>query len=152
MALSIVNGNAYAFCNIELSTPLPIAGIKSINYKDNLTRQMVRGTASVPIGLTRGKYEASGDIEFYLAAAQLAVFNSPGWRMLQTAMTVSYGPNDNGLMCVDIIPVAFYGELEASQSEGDEPLTRKCSLIIPNQILWDGMPSVIETFSLIAVA
>jgi len=150
--ISAVNGNAYAFCNIELWTPLPIAGIKAVNYKDSLGRKEVRGTLSVPIGTTRGNYTASGDIEFYLHAGVIAVTSIPGWRQAQNTLVINYGPNDFGLITTDTIPVCFFTEYSADQSEGEDALTRKLGLMIPQQILWNGVPSIIEPFAFIAIA
>lgn len=151
-AIELIPGQTFSFVSIETYLPLPVAGIKSINYKDNLTRKAVRGTSSVQIGLTQGQYEASGEIEVYLRAAVLAGLFVPGVRQVPRDIVVTYGPNGDGLMCVDTLPSVFFGDIDASQSEGDDPLTRKFSLIIPQQILWNGFPTLIETFSLIAVA
>ena len=151
-AIELIPGQTFSFVSIETYLPLPVAGIKTISYKDNLTRKAVRGTSSVQIGLTQGQYEASGEIEVYLRAAILAGLFTPGVRQVPRDIVVTYGPNGDGLMCVDTLPNVLFGDIDASQSEGDDPLTRKFSLIIPQQILWNGSPTLIETFSLIAVA
>lgn len=152
----VVNGNYYAFVDIQLRIQgLLFAGLKAVNYKDNLTRKKVRGTARVALGLTAGHYEANGDITMYLDAFTLLCSTlGPGWRQLPISMSISYGPNV-GLsvpLVTDIIPAAYFGEVEASQGEGEDPLTRKYSLHIPGQILWNGVPSIIETSTLQAVA
>lgn len=151
-AFELIPGNTFAFANIETYTPLPTAGIKRISYKDNLTRGDVYGTGSVQIGLTRGKYKASGEIEVYLKAAILAGWLGPGIRQAPRPIVITYGPNGDGLMNVDTIPVAFIGDIDGDQNEGDDAITRKFSLIIPQQILWNGSPTIIETFTSIAVA
>lgn len=152
----LINGNYFAFPDIELRFDgLLFAGVKAINYDDSLSRAKVRGTASVPLGLTKGRYEAKGDIEFYLDAANLLITTlGPGWRQVPGAISVTYGPNlgMNLPLVTDIIPAVYLGDLTASNSEGDDPLTRKFTLHIPGQILWNGLPSIIETSTLQAVA
>jgi hypothetical protein len=151
-AFEIIPGNTFAFVNIETYSPLPTAGIKRISYKDNLTRGDVYGTGSVQIGLTRGKYKASGEIEVYLKAAILAGWLGPAIRMAPRPIVITYGPNGDGMMNVDTLPVCFIGDIDGDQNEGDEAITRKFSLIIPQQILWNGAPTIVETFTAIAVA
>ena len=156
-ANTTVNGNSYSFVQIEsYFGVLPIAGIKDITYNDDLKRKAVYGTASVQIGLTRGVYEADGSIDFYLNAFNVGLIQQfgIGFRQVQTTLVVSYGPTDNGLIVVDTIPQCLIGKIDASNPQSDEggPITRKVSLYIPNQILWNGTASVFETFPLIAVA
>jgi hypothetical protein len=151
-ATELLPGQTFSFVQIETYLPVPIAGIKRLSYKDNLTRKGVWGTQSVQIGLTRGKYEASGEIEVYLRTAALAFFSQAALRTTPNTMTVMYGPNGDGLTISDVIPQYLIGDIDADQSEGDEALTRKFSLIIPQQILWNGKPTFIETFGAIAIA
>lgn len=151
-ATELIPGQTFAFTTIETFLPLPIAGIKRISYKDNLGRKDVYGTASVQIGLTRGQYKASGEIELYLRAAILAGLFTPGVRQIPRNIVVSYGPNGDGLTCTDTLPSVLFGDIDEDHSEGEDPLTVKFSLIIPQQILWNGAPTVIETFSAIAIA
>jgi hypothetical protein len=156
-ANATVNGNSYSFVQIETYFGvLPIAGIKDISYNDDLKRADVYGTASVQIGLTRGTYKAEGSIDFYLNAFSVGLVAQfgIGFRQIQTTLVVSYGPTDNGLIVVDTLPMVLIGKIDAANPQSDEggPITRKVGLIIPNQILWNGVPSVLETFPLIAVA
>lgn len=153
----LINGDYFAYTDIVLQYEgLQFAGVKSINYKDSLSRAKVYGTASVPLGMTKGKYEASGDIEMYLDAANTLItsIGPTGWRQVPGVVTVMYGPNlgSNLPFWIDTIPGVYLGDFEASQSEGDEPLTRKFTLHIAGQILWNGFPSILELSDLSAVA
>jgi hypothetical protein len=149
-------GAYYSYSNIELNVNgLQFAGVKTINYKDNLGRVKVRGTAMQPLGLTQGRYEANGDCEMYLDAFNLLINTlGPGWRQVPVFATITYGPNV-GLaipFIIDEIPGFYIGEVDASQSEGEEALTRKFTMHIPGQILWGLMPSILEPQILAAVA
>lgn len=156
-ANTTVNGNAYSFVQIEtFFGVLPTAGIKDISYKDNLRRADGYGTASVQLYLTRGTYKAEGSIELYKRAFNTVLLGQfgPGFRQVQTFITVSYGPDDLGIVITDTLPMVFFGEISADNPQTDDgtPLTNKVQLIIPTQIVWNGLPSVLETFPLIAVA
>ena len=152
----LVNGNYFAYTDVVLRVNgLAFVGVKGINYSDNLDRSKVRGSASVPLGLTKGRYEAKGDLEMYLDAFNTMVtVIGPAWRQVPFAFSITYGPNVgmNIPLVNDIIPGAYLGELTANNQEGDEPLARKVTLHIPGQILWNGIPSIIETSTLQAVA
>ena len=154
-AFPLINGDYFAFTNIELNfNGLLFAGVKSINYSDTLGRSKVRGTAKVPLGVTAGHYEAQGDMELYLNAAQLLITSlGPGWKQIPGIITVSYGPNVGMIppAVVDVIPGVLLSSMEASNGEGEDALTRKFNLVIPGQILWNGIPSIIETNILAAI-
>lgn len=156
-ANTTINGNTFSFVQIETQIgALPIASIKDISYKDNLRRADVYGTASAQLGLTRGTLKQDGSIEFYRAAFFTAITGQfgPGWRQQQITFTISYGPNDNGLVVIDTLPAVLIGEVDSSSAQSDDgtPLTIKTTLYLPVPILWNGVPSVIETFPTIAVA
>lgn len=156
MIFPLINGVYYSYSNIELNVQgLQFAGVKAINYKDNLGRVKVRGTAMQPLGLTQGRYEANGDIELYLDAfALLTLTLGPGWRQTPIVANITYGPNIGPVVPLvnDIIPGFYLGEVDASQSEGEEALTRKFTMHIPGQILWNGIPSILEPQVLAGVA
>lgn len=158
-AFPLINGVYYSYSNVELfvgaAAELQIAGVKTINYKDNLGRVKVRGTAMQPLGLTQGRYEANGDVELYLDAFALLVTTlGPGWRQLPVYATITYGFNAGMAIpfITDTIPGFYLGEVDASQSEGEEALSRKFTMHIPGQILWGDQPSLLEPQILAAVA
>lgn len=163
-----VNGQYFSWSDIEATALapgvfLPLIGWKAINYKSALSKQKVRGNASVSLGTTKGKYEANGDVELYLPQANLLISSlGPGWMQIPISFQISYvssgplGVPAPGLpqpVITDTIPFCYLADMDASQSESDEPLTRKFTLTIPGQIMHNGLPDVIEnSFSIIAVA
>jgi len=160
-----INANYFSWSDIELQfltpTPLLFAGVKAINYDDNLTRKLVYGTAAQPIGLTKGKYEPKGDIELWLPQANLLISTMPLWRQVPVTITIAYvssgplGLPAPGLpqpVIVDTIPNCYLTSLAASQTESDSALSRKFGLTITGQILWGGLPSFLEPIFALAVA
>lgn len=152
MAGATINGDYYAFADIELTVgSLLFVGVKTINYGDDEGREYVRGTARNPIGMTAGGITPKGDIEFYLpawntllAALQDAGADVGGWRRVALDITVSYSTAAGLPTVTDLIPGCRLKEVEASQSQSDAPLTRKLVLFPSGQILWNGQPSIIE--------
>jgi hypothetical protein len=151
-----VNGNAYSFVQIETHIgQLPIAGIKDISYKDNLIRTEGHGTAPTPLYITAGTYHADGRIEFYKKAFNYLFpsYFGANWRQTQTYITVSYGPDDSGIVISDVLPLVLFGEVIADNMQSDDggALTNKVNLYIPNQILWNGVASIVASTPLVAV-
>lgn len=134
MQFPLINGDYFAFADIELrANGLLFAGVKSINYKAALNRQFVRGTSSIPLGRTRGNYEASGDIELYLNAANFLITSlGPTWMQVPIQISVSYGPNVGMIQPVitDLLNGVYLTSIEASQSQGEDALTRKFELSV----------------------
>lgn len=156
-AAEITLGQSFAFTKIELTFgALPIAGIKSIKYDDDLKRTNFYGTGSVQIGLTQGSYVAKGSVTFRKNAFVVGLLNQlgPGFRQVPGQAIVSYGPNGNGLVVVDTLPQLFIGAISADNEQSDEapPLDNEVNFYVPVPILWNGVPSVIETFPALAVA
>ena len=149
----LINGSFHAFADVELvCNGLLFAGAAAIDYDDNLARGKVYGTASTPLGLTKGKYEATGSIELYLEAAQLLMLSLGAWRMVPLVINIHYVPvTFPAIPVFDVIPQAYLGKQTASNKVGDDAITRKFELAIPGQILWSGLPSFIEVTALTAV-
>jgi hypothetical protein len=158
-----VNGDFYSHADITLRAQgLQFAGMQAVNYHDKLGRQYVRGTARVPLGMTSGQYEAGGDLTFYLPAFNFLILSlsllgllSGGWRRFPFTLTVSYGSQAGPISIptiTDTIPGVLLTDIEASQSESLDPLQRKVSFMTSSQIQWSGIPSIIETSTLAAVA
>jgi hypothetical protein len=118
----------------------------AVDYDDNLSRALVYGTASTPLGLTKGKYDATGSIELLLEAAQTLQLSLGVWRQVPLVINVSYIPSGASpiLPVFDVIPGCYIGKATQSGKVGDDALTRKFELYIPQQILWNGVPSFIE--------
>jgi hypothetical protein len=163
-----VNGQYFSWSDVEATfttptgQPFTFLGFKAINYKGSLSKQKVRGNAATPLGTTKGKYEATGDVELFLPQANLLITTmGPGWMQLPITFQVSYvssGPGGvpaDGLpqsVITDTIPPCYLTEIDASQSESDEALTRKFTLTIPGVLKHNGIPDIVEPALLIATA
>ena len=145
----LINGFYHAYADAEIvANGLPYGGVVAANYSDNLNRAKVRGTGSVPLGLTRGAYEAKGDVEMLLEAfAIMTTALGPFWRQVPLIFNFSYVPI--GLSPIPLITdtvIGYIGEVTFSGKVSDDALTRKFTLHIPGQILWNNgaLPSVLD--------
>ena len=144
----LINGFFHAFADVEIqANGFLFAGVAAIDYEDDLARAKVYGTASVPLGLTKGKYAATGSIELYLEAAQALMIALGGiWREVPLVINIAYVPVGLTPMApvFDLIPGCYLTKQTSSNKVGDEALTRKFDLAIPTQIYWNGVPSFID--------
>lgn len=140
----IINGIYHAHVDVILNFDgLQLSALKSLNYKGNLGRADVRGTSPIQLGLTTGKYVATGDMELYLASAGL--ITTPGWMQIPHVMTVVYGPNVVAPMplVTDVIAGIWLTEIDASTSDSEDAITRKFAMKIIVPILRNGVPDVL---------
>lgn len=141
----LVNGVYFSFVDLVINFDgLQLTAVKSINYKDNLGRNYVRGTSPIPLGLTTGKYEASFDFELFLSSVGLITVN-PGWRQIPHVCTIAYGPNVVAPLpfTIDTVAGIWLKELDAPNSDSEDGITRKFSGMVTLPILWNGVPSIV---------
>lgn len=160
LGFPLINGDYYSFADVSFRFQgLYFTGIKSINYSDTLERNNVYGSARKPLGQSSGHYSAKGDVEFYKPAFDIlvAAINAiglpfGGWRQTSFTVTVSYSvPGVELPTTTDLIIGVRLTDCEASQSEGADALTRKLTMF-PQEIMWNGVPSINEPLVLSAVA
>lgn len=137
-----VNGHRTSYCSIELGVAgqLPIAGVKSINYREMPEVGKIRGTNVKPMGRTRGQVDFEGDIEFYQrewrnlmpVLSQLGLF---GFSEVSYPVTVVYAEEASPLDIVidELIGVRFMGP-ENAHAEGPDALVVKLTLNIMDLI------------------
>jgi len=139
----LINGVRHSFASIELKCNGQIfIGFKSINYSRTRNRGLVRGNHPDPLGKTRGENEYSADAEFYLAE----------WNLFQAQLGDGYGDvffqvlstySENGFDTIqDVINGCTVDSLEASQSQGPDPLVRKMDLK-PLKVLFNGVDDLL---------
>lgn len=150
----LINGTYFSFQDITWTIDgLHIVAFKSLNYKEAVTRQWVRGSARLPLGLTSGRYAATGDFEVFLNAASLFT-TVPGWAEIPHVMTVTYGPNVIAPLplTIDTLAGCWFEDVDSPNTEGEEGLTRKFTFKIMNPILRNGIPMLIDLSTIGAVA
>ena len=152
MAGATVNGNYYSFADIEAQAlGLAFVGFTSVSYSDTVAIEYMRGAARNPIGTTMGELTPKGGITFHRPAwntllATLQALGTPGgWRRTMMDLTVSYSSAAGLPTITDVIPGCQIGEVDSDQSSGSGGLMVKLALFPSGQILWNGLPSIVET-------
>ena len=133
----LINGVYYAYADIIAKTSAggQFYGFASINYTDKLERAYVRGTHRMPLGMSSGQYECTGDFELYLPQADsfrqfLALQGGGTVGYMQVAFTfnVSYAaaPELAPLPAItDTIVGAVITSVENSMTEGVDAIKNK---------------------------
>jgi hypothetical protein len=159
---ALINGEYFAFADISLGFEgAQIVAIKAINYSDTLGRVYVRGAARKPIGSTSGRYEPKADFEIYLPTWNilLPILQAQGipwggWRRFPFDISVSYASDQAASslqVTTDVISQCTIKDVEAAQTESDEPLARKI-VLFPQEVLWGGVQtSIIEPEKLFSI-
>jgi len=145
---TIVNGNRHSWVSITLDADgLPIGGIKSLDYSDNLEPGTPYGTGPVALGYTRGKYTAEFSTEMYRKEFELlkARLGVAGVGFMETVgiYNVSYLERDleGGEPITDTI-VARISKVEASNADGTDASSVKVTFKVIAPIEWNGVPAV----------
>jgi hypothetical protein len=150
----LINGKRYSFCSIEAvfatTSPIPIIGLKSLNYSESLEPGEVYGTRPQLLGYTRGKQKPTADAEFYrlefdafrltLGAAGIgfgeAVFDIPVmWAELGAPVVT------------DVIVGARITKVESSNSDGTDASTIKVTFA-PLRVNFGGTPIAVPALPL----
>lgn len=138
----VINGVLHSFASIEAI--LGPAGrvsvaMKAINYSRKRDREMPAGAHPDPIGKTRGTNKYAGDCELYLVQWQLLLVSLglEGYGDVPFPVIVTY--SDIGMPTVtDELLGCTLDSTEASQTQGNAALIRKCDLS-PVKILFNGV-------------
>lgn len=144
----LVNGHRFSWVSIYAefgNVPLPIIGLKSINYSSKLTPGAVRGTAPQKLGRTRGEHDAAGDfemlrLEWELFKAQLGI-GGMGFGEVAFPIIVQYAEVLTPIpspVVTDTILGCRITENAAANQQGTDPSTIKCTLDVLD-VLWNGV-------------
>lgn len=135
----LINGQRHSFASIELKLgPQIFIGFKSIEYSRTRNREVLYGAHPDPLGKTIGENDYKASVELYLAE----------WAFFQSQLGAGYGDVSFQVLVTykaqgfdtiqDVIKGCTIDGLEASNSQGPSPLTRKFDMS-PLKILFNGV-------------
>jgi hypothetical protein len=152
LAVPIINGRRYDYTAIDiLIDGLPVLGRapSSISYDHSLKPGIVKGGSPLPLGLTRGDYEASATIEMpkeeadtfrtLLAATSAGAGSAGGYMEARFEMTVAFAEL-GGPMQIDHLNGCRVTHDSESHSKGGDGLTVKFELFVQYIIKNGKMP------------
>jgi len=138
MLYPLINGNRSDFS----SATIDIAGdkfngIKSLNYKQTLEPGLVRGNRAQVLGTTRGKHDAEGNVELYLAEYQALLLKLSalgagrfGFMEVKFNITAGYAEGPLDLIVNDQLIGCRIKSVDRTNAEGSDALTVKVDLHI----------------------
>jgi hypothetical protein len=139
-----INGHEYSFTSIRCSAgKLTGDMISSISYSDGLDPGKVVGGDGIPIGMTRGTYEADASLEFHTRRIFQQWFESLGQYPYEVYFDISVAYAETGISPViqDTIPRVRLKKASIDASKGgNDPIAVPVELAVGGVILWNGRP------------
>ncbi len=126
----LINGHRFSYASIELNVfGMVFMGVKAINYSDKLTPGKARGTASMPLGRTRGDYESEASLELFKEEAiafqaRLVAIPPFGVGEVPFVATIAYAELA-GPITVDVLSGCRVTSIADAHQQGTDPLTVK---------------------------
>ncbi|KYG11411.1 hypothetical protein BE21_57515 [Sorangium cellulosum] len=123
-------------------------GVVALNWKEELTGEVVYAAGPEPYGETMGEYKASADVEMYLSEfARLLqkLGNGYGQKRFNFGGTWRETPGD-GINKIELINCRIISS-EASNSKGSGPATVKANLSIISPIKINGLTMIDRLYS-----
>ncbi len=140
----LINGFKYSFSSIEVDIGGEIfTDIQALDYSDTVSRAKLRGANAVPLGITRGDYEAV--MSFTLSkrgAKDFRALLGPGFKEKFFDVTTTYTEKEEGTTTDKVIGCLIIGN-ENSHSPGPDALIE----VIPcdvHHIIWDGLDPMLN--------
>ncbi len=152
---TLINGHAYDFSSIKLTTAVPgapplIERFTALNYEHSVSVGELRGRGSKVLATTRGEYNANASMTLYLE----------DWQLMRSGLFAMPFPPGGGFMEKRFQIVAAYAEFGSSivtdvlrggrvikvgkgYSRGTDPLMVDIDLHVM-EVLEDAQPAVID--------
>lgn len=146
----LILGRRFSYSSIELAVLSGgaaqeiLVDVTEISYSESLVIASKNGTASVPLGSTRGVWESQ---EGRLVIGKSSFNNmvqkiGPGYLGINFSMLVAYADIGEPL-CTDAVLGRIMG-IEDSHSYGPDPLNVSLTIRIEAPIIRNGMPSMLN--------
>ena len=140
----MINGIVYDFESIKVMLPTGMTlTVGKIDYKDKKDDEVITGSNSLPIGVGRGEYSGTCEVEFgiheYDALDEHASSYGGFYNMPPIPIVVSYG-HEGQPPITDTLQVKF-NEREFGGSKGDKHLQRALKGLLTAPLLSNGRPA-----------
>jgi hypothetical protein len=141
-----VNGHEYSYASLRTSVgKLRGDYVSSIDYDDGLDGAVVKDGDGLPVGATKGEYEATASIEFHTRSHYQEFVDSLGDAPYEQffTLTCSYSEKNISPVITDTIPRCRIKKPSVSAAKGsNEAIPVKVELLVAGIILWNGKSSV----------
>lgn len=137
--IPLINGKEYSWGDISvLINGTFVSGITGIEYSDEQEVTDNYGAGRYPVSRSKGRITCAGKITLYSSEVNALVKQSANGRLQDLAafdITVSYVPDDGGVVVTDKLRNCQFKKNERSWSEGDASKTVDLELAV-SHIEW----------------
>lgn len=137
--IPLINGKEYSWGDISvLINGIFVSGITGIEYSDEQEVTDNYGAGRYPVSRSKGRITCAGKITLYSSEVNALVKQSANGRLQDLAafdITVSYVPDDGGVVVTDKLRNCQFKKNERSWSEGDASKTVDLELAV-SHIEW----------------
>ena len=135
----MINGREYSWGDIVcLINGTNMTGITGIEYSDDQEVTENYGAGRYPVSRSKGRITCAGKITLYVSEVMALQKQAPNGRLQDIApfdITVSYVPDDGGVVVTDRMRNCQFKKNERSWSEGDTSKTVDLDLAV-SHIEW----------------
>lgn len=133
MGVPLINGRAYDFASITVSfLGVPLAGITSVSYTEEQTKENNYGTGNYAVSRGRGAVEASGSLDLHFEEVEKIRGAAPNRRLLDLPafdVVVVFG-NVGNTPRVHIMKNCEFLSDGVETSQGDTAIARSFDLVL----------------------
>lgn len=142
----MINGRGYSWESVTVSFPGFDLQVQSIDYDDELEKELKYGTGSTPRGYGNGNYKANAKItllreDFNDLLDYCKSKSTPLFRQEIPKIIVSYA-NDEDVTRTDVINKASITKISDKPKQGDKSMTVDLDLLVAGLIVRDGVQPV----------
>lgn len=142
----MINGRGYSWESVTVSFPEFDLQVQSIDYDDELEKELKYGTGNTPRGYGTGNYKANAkvtllredydDLLDYCKSKGIPLF-----RLEIPKIIVSYA-NDDDVTRTDVINKVSIAKISDKPKQGDKSMTVDLDLLVAGLIVRDGVQPV----------
>ena len=142
----MINGRGYSWESVTVSFPEFDLQVQSIDYDDELEKELKYGTGNTPRGYGTGNYKANAkvtllredydDLLDYCKSKGIPLF-----RLEIPKIIVSYA-NDDDVTRTDVINKVSIAKIADKPKQGDKSMTVDLDLLVAGLIVRDGVQPV----------
>ena len=137
--IPLINGREYSWGDIVcLINGTNMTGITGLDYSDDQEVTENYGAGRYPVSRSKGRITSAGKITLYVSEVMALQKQAPNGRLQDIApfdITVSYVPDDGGVVVTDRMRNCQFKKNERSWSEGDTSKTVDLDLAV-SHIEW----------------
>lgn len=142
----MINGRGYSWESVTVSLPGLELQVQSIDYDDELEKELKYGTGNTPRGYGTGNYKANAKITLLREDFDdlLDYCKSKGIPLLRLEIQkiiVSYA-NDDDVTRTDVINKVSIAKIADKPKQGDKSMTVDLDLLVAGLIVRDGVQPV----------